>query len=464
MITKQGSDQIAIQLPGVRDPEAAAKVIGKTAQLEFYDLEADLVPPSIDINKNPIAKTSIYALLSGQQALVKPVVGGVVRLRRQEAAAGRAGADEEAALGRRRCARSAASCRRAGSCSASRRRPCVVSCGVADGFCPGVGQPARDALLLPAQVRPAGRPRDDRHRPQALRHPPGLRHLTRRQRRADRAALVHGPRPQEVRGDHTRRGAARQAADEHGRAGADEIFQHFAIVLDREIKSWPRSTGRSTRTASPASGGAQISGSFSVKEAKDLALVLQTGALPVKFVTLDQTAISATLGKDSLKEAKRAALVGLLIVALFLIVFYRFLGIVAVLGLGVYAAFLYAAILLFNVTLTLPGFAGLVLTLGVAADANVVIFERVKEESRAGHSMRARDRAGLRAGFHTIVDANVVTAITAFVLFAVATASREGLRADAPDRYGDLDADRGRLHARAAVGAGRLLAGSRTRR
>jgi SecD/SecF fusion protein len=204
------------------------------------------------------------------------------------------------------------------------------------------------------------------------------------------------------------------------------ITQHFAIVLDREIKSWPQIDWTQYPNGISGSGGAQISGSFSVREAKDLALVLQTGALPVKFVTLDQTAISATLGKDSLKEAKRAALVGLLIVALFLILFYRFLGVVAVLGLGVYAAFLYAAILLFNVTLTLPGFAGLVLTLGVAADANVVIFERVKEESRAGHSMRRAIAQGYSRGFHTIVDANVVTAITAFVLFAVATATVKG--------------------------------------
>ena len=154
--------------------------------------------------------------------------------------------------------------------------------------------------------------------------------------------------------------------------------------------------------------------------------MLQTGALPVEFVTLDQTAISATLGKDSLNEAKTAAIVGLLLVALFLLVFYRFLGLIAVLGLGIYAAFLYAAILIFNVTLTLPGFAGLVLTLGVAADANVVIFERIKEEARAGRSVKAAIQTGYTKGFATIVDANVVTAITALVLFAVATSSVRG--------------------------------------
>ena len=95
-------------------------------------------------------------------------------------------------------------------------------------------------------------------------------------------------------------------------------------------------------------------------------------------------------------------------------------------GLGIYAAFLYGVILLLNVTLTLPGFAGMILTIGVAADANIVIFERIKEEVRAGKSVRAAINAGYSKGFHTIVDANVVTAITALVLFAVATAGVKG--------------------------------------
>ncbi len=154
--------------------------------------------------------------------------------------------------------------------------------------------------------------------------------------------------------------------------------------------------------------------------------MLQTGALPVTFTTLETTAISATLGKDSLREAWKAAIAGLLVVALFLLIFYRVLGVVAVIGLGIYAAFLYAAILLFNVTLTLPGFAGMILTLGVAADANIVIFERVKEEYRAGKSVRAAIAAGYGKGFATIIDANVVTAITAMVLFLVATAGVKG--------------------------------------
>ena len=197
-------------------------------------------------------------------------------------------------------------------------------------------------------------------------------------------------------------------------------------MLDRQIKSWPSIDFEQYPNGISGSNGAQITGIGNLEEAKDLALVLQTGALPVTFKTLETTAISATLGKDSLAEAWKAAIAGLIVVALFLLVFYRVLGVVAVIGLCIYAAFLYAAILLFNVTLTLPGFAGMILTLGVAADANIVIFERVKEEYRAGKSVRAAISAGYGKGFATIIDANVVTAITAMVLFLVATAGVKG--------------------------------------
>ena len=223
------------------------------------------------------------------------------------------------------------------------------------------------------------------------------------------------------------------AANAAGQTGSDlntvlQFAQHFAIVLDGDLKSTPYIDYKQNPDGIDpvGGGGAEISNIGSFGEAKDLALVLQTGALPVDFTPLERTDVSATLGKDSLKEAKLAALIGLLLVAVFLLVLYRFLGVVAVIGLGIYAAFLYAAILLFNVTMTLPGFAGLILTIGVAADANVVVFERIKEEVRSGKSVRAAIQAGYAKGFHTIIDANVVTVITAMVLFAVATAGVKG--------------------------------------
>ena len=131
----------------------------------------------------------------------------------------------------------------------------------------------------------------------------------------------------------------RQAAS--GTVG-QKVTQNFAIVLDREIKSWPSIDWEQYPNGISGTNGAQITGHRRLSEAKNLALVLQTGALPVTFRTLEQTAISATLGKDSLAEAKLAALAGLLVVALFLLIFYRVLGLVAVIGLGIYAALLYA--------------------------------------------------------------------------------------------------------------------------
>ncbi len=216
--------------------------------------------------------------------------------------------------------------------------------------------------------------------------------------------------------------------EEYQRGKALGNPQHFAIVLDNQIRSFPQidPTDSSLADGIDPVNGARITGLSSFSEAKDLALVLQTGALPVNFVTLERTDVSATLGKDSLQQAKRAAIGGLIVVALFLLLLYRFLGLVAVIGLGIYAALLYAAILILGVTLTLPGFAGMILTIGVAADANVVIFERIKEEVRAGKSVRAAIAAGYSKGFRTILDANVVTAITALILFGVATAGVKG--------------------------------------
>ena len=420
-IRKQGDDQIAIQLPGVKDPAAAAKIIGKTAQLELFDLEANLVPPSIDASRFPVPKDSVYALLAGQQALAtkgtpdqywlfdakKRLITGPVRTK----AAALKKFDGKVPKG--------------GKLLAVPPGTVVVSCAPND-ICPGAGSaPTRLWYLLRydppevpemtgADLKLSGTRQDfdpQSNQPIVTMQFTGagekkFAEITRRE--AQRGKLLYNTLYKS------------QGLD------PEQSLQHFAIVLDREIKSFPSIDWREYPGGISGSNGAQISGSFTVGEAKDLALVLQTGALPVRFVTLDQTAISATLGKDSLNEAKKAAIVGLLVVALFLLIFYRFLGLIAVIGLGIYAAFLYAAILLFNVTLTLPGFAGLVLTLGVAADANVVIFERIKEESRAGRSVRAAIQTGYTKGFATIVDANVVTMITALVLFGVATASVRG--------------------------------------
>ena len=154
--------------------------------------------------------------------------------------------------------------------------------------------------------------------------------------------------------------------------------------------------------------------------------MLKTGALPLKLDLISRSQVSATLGQQALNQGLKAGIAGFVIVAIFLLVFYRVLGAIATVALGIYALYFYAIIKLIPVTLTLPGIAGLILTLGVAADANIVIFERVKEEVRAGRSVSAGLAAGYKKGFSTIVDANIVTLLVAFILFILATAGVKG--------------------------------------
>jgi SecD/SecF fusion protein len=197
----------------------------------------------------------------------------------------------------------------------------------------------------------------------------------------------------------------------------------FAVILDNKIEATP--TISYQRTPDGIDGNAQITGLTS-GEANRIALVLQSGSLPVTFNTLSQSQVSATLGKDSLREALIAGILGLLVVMIYLVVFYRLLGAVADIALLIYAAFFYGLIVLIPITMTLPGIAGMILTIGVAADANVVIFERIKEEVRLGKTVRAAISSGYTKGFRTIIDANVVTLITAGVLFMAGTGSVKG--------------------------------------
>ncbi len=208
---------------------------------------------------------------------------------------------------------------------------------------------------------------------------------------------------------------------------AQQLSGRFAVVLDNEVKTRPFINFAENPDGIDGRTGAQISGGFtSIGEAQELATFLQIGALPINLKLISQSQVSATLGEQALHQGLKAGLIGLLLVILFLIVYYRFLGLVATLGLAVYAVFFFALIKLIPITLTLPGIAGLILTIGVAADANIVIFERIKEEVRAGRSVGAAIGVGYRKGIATIVDANVITLLTAFILFVLATAGVKG--------------------------------------
>ena len=197
-------------------------------------------------------------------------------------------------------------------------------------------------------------------------------------------------------------------------------------MLDNEVVTRPIINFVENPAGIDGRSGAQISGNFSLQEAQDLAEFLQIGALPIELQLISQSTVSATLGEEALDQGLKAGLAGLLLVLLFLIAYYRVLGVIAGLGLLVYAIFFYALIELIPITLTLPGIAGLILTIGVAADSNIVIFERIKEEARAGRSMSSAIAEGYRKGIATIIDANVITLITAFILFVLATSGVKG--------------------------------------
>jgi SecD/SecF fusion protein len=447
-IRRQGSDQIVVQLPGVHNASKAAQIIGETAQLQLYDLEPDLTGPSVQTNglvTLPVAHVSLYNLLTSVEAKAKqgePTAYYVFRNKRLVVDGGPFERRSDAEK-RRNAVLAGGSSTADGSAGTTTKTPSpkpslapgevrilpvppkvtVVTCGSDAVVCPGQGSGGVVSPPTKGQTYYYLFKYD----------PPRIPEMTGTDLKLSGTRQDFDPNTNEpiVLLSFTSAGGKKFhkiTREEWLRGKLQNSPQHFAIVLDGEIKSFPQIdyTNSTLSDGIDPVNGAQITGIASLQEAKDLAIVLQSGALPVSFEQVERTDVSATLGKDSLQEAKKAALIGLLVVALFLLFFYRFLGVVAVLGLGIYAAFLYAAILIFNVTLTLPGFAGLILTIGVAADANIVIFERIKEEVRSGKSVRAAIAAGYSRGFHTIVDANVVTCITALILFAVATAQVKG--------------------------------------
>ena len=228
--------------------------------------------------------------------------------------------------------------------------------------------------------------------------------------------------------DVTRRIAERGAESVGLLPGQDasSANQHFAIVLDDELVSTPFIDFRQNPDGIDGRTGSQISGGFTIKSAQALANVLKTGALPLKLELISSSQVSATLGQQALNQGLAAGIAGFVIVALFLLIFYRILGVIAVVALAVYGVYFFALIKLIPVVLTLPGIAGLILTLGVAADANIVIFERVKEEIRGGRSVMAGIATGYKKGLTAIIDANVVTIMVAFILFVLATAGVKG--------------------------------------
>ena len=417
-LLQSGRNQVEVSLPGVENAERAAQQVGSTAQLFFYDWEANLLDQNCQTDANENANEK------------QPITGFFQAVRQAS-----------------RC-----DPQRDGNNSAA-DRPRFYAFDEVSKRALNHGQPSdtREAALEDLDDA-------ERERAQVVTVPEGILVVRDQKVRADapdpdRFWVMHdnpalsgtdirdpeqnfdqqfGNKPI-VRFKFTDRG--REAFQEITRGiaqrGRDNAFgapdpQHFAIVLDDELVSAPSIDYVEYPDGIDGRPGAEISGSFTIDSAQDLAEILKIGALPVRLELVSRSQVSASLGQQALDRGLLAGLAGFAIVVLFLLAFYRVLGVIASVAMGIYGLYLYAIVALIPIVLTLPGIAGLILTLGVAADANIVIFERVKEEVRAGRSVGQAISAGYKKGLTAIMDANIVTFLVAFILFMLSTAGVRG--------------------------------------
>jgi preprotein translocase subunit SecD len=203
-------------------------------------------------------------------------------------------------------------------------------------------------------------------------------------------------------------------------ATSENVGQPFAIVLDNEVISAPV-------IREPITGGSgQISGSFTVQQANELALLLRAGALPAPLTVIEERTVGPGLGQDSIEKGELAAYIGSIMVIVFMLVTYRLFGVFANVAVAINVAMIFGVLSLLNATLTLPGIAGIVLTVGIAVDSNVLIYERIREELRGGRNAISAIDAGFKRALSTILDSNITTFIAAAVLFYIGTGPVRG--------------------------------------
>lgn len=318
---QQGADRILVQLPGVKDPDRAIALLGKTARLEFKMVAEDVDP-----------KTSKEALPPGTQLLYE---------RRTDRASGK-----------------------------TTETPIIVYDKTA----------ITGDLLSNAQVRIDTR--------------------------------FNEPY---VAIDFNAVGAKR-----FDQVTAASVGKRMAIVLDNVVYSAPVIRERIS------GGSAQISGAFSEQEATDLAIVLRAGSLPAPVKVLENRTVGASLGTDSIKQGKLAVILAVIFVSAGMVLYYRLSGLVSIVALSLNLLFMLCALIFFKATLTLPGIAGIALTLGMAVDANILIYERIREELRLGKTAKAALEAGYEKAFWTIMDSNLTTLLSGLILFQFGTGPVKG--------------------------------------
>lgn len=412
VIHTEGQDRIVVQLAGITDPTRAKSLVGQTALLEFKIVregdEFRRLLTTIDTAMKPDieAITSTEAHQSLEEELKSAAETSDTTGLRAEL--------EEAGIGN--TLTSMIQFQRVGT---------HEDAFVLDQDVPAVTKifaMAQERRLIPPDVEILWDRRTTQYETQASR----IVYLV------TRKASLTGQRVTtasvQIGSDPTRPGAPSVSLD-FDRAGralfarvtGENVGRRMAIVLDGLVHSAPNIQEKIS-----GGQGAQITGSFSTNEAKDLSNVLEAGALPAPLVMVEERTVGPSLGSDSIRSGLRASLIGGISIFVFMILFYNLSGLIANAALILNLVILLAAMVVLRGTLTLPGIAGVILSLAMAVDSNVLIFERIKEELRAGKTVRKAIQDGYGRAFITILDSNVTTVITAIVLYQFGTGPIRG--------------------------------------
>jgi SecD/SecF fusion protein len=346
VIVRQGKDEIVLQLPGIKDPERAIELVGRTAQLQFKLVDPEPVPELITRLEAAVRSGRLKNNFSHRdlnQALREFI-------------------------------------------------------------------PAGDELYLEKRI--------DRESGTVKTIPVLVKQVSLMTGEAIRTARM------EIGGRYNEPHVALTFNDRGARLfekiTAENVGRQLAIILDDIVQSAPVIQERI------AGGNAQITGNFTPQEANDLAIVLRAGALPAPVDIVQNLTVGPTLGRDSIRNGVASAILGTILVAAFMVIYYRLSGIIANAALLLNLVLMLAALSLFRATLTLPGIAGIVLSIGMAVDSNVLIFERMREEIALNRPIRSSVEAGYDKALWTIIDAHVTTLITALALFLFGTGPIKG--------------------------------------
>lgn len=413
VIQKQGENRIVIQLPGLQDPERAKQLVGRTARLDFLLVK----------NRQEL----FQAMTKVDQAVVlrgKSLLGAVMdsTALADSALASADSASVDSLL--------------AGKHPFSSLFQQVPNSDAGIAYCPAENLDKAKELLIAVTGDPAkGEPKalagntvllwGSRSFGNASQNPG--RYLYALTAKADLtgdnvadAQMAMGLEPSRPNAAGVSLTLDKRGAAIFTRLTGNNVGRQLAIVLDHTVQSAPVIQDKIR------GGRASITGLASDDEAKDLAIVLRAGALPTDIIAQEERTVGPSLGRDSIQEGIRASLVGMALVVVFMIVYYQLSGALAILALIINLFLLFSTLSMLHGTLTLPGIAGVVLTIGMAVDANVLILERVREEIRNGKTVRGAIDAGYGRALVTIVDSNLTTLISSVVLFQFGTGPIKG--------------------------------------